>query len=625
MTHRKIQQFVLIFSVLLSVKVIARQDIISFESDQWDRTGAEIVQFMDRKCLIGRALLKDVEFENGIIEVDIAVTGQKARTYPGVLFRIQSPGNYERFYIRPHRAGLYPDAIQYVPAFNGIDGWQLYNGENYTSAADIPDNQWIHFKLEVSGSQARLFMDDMDKPVFVMNYLKHGISKGTIGLLCPMDRTAYFSNFKYKIDNTLKFIPVPAIEPHPGIIKNWQISQPFPFSQVDLEKHPDEQDLGDIKWQEVACESNGLVDISRYYGRTGREYNCILAKTTIHADKDKVMQLLFGYSDLVTLFFKGKLMFYGYSGYQGRDPSFLGIIGYNDGVYLPLKEGGNELLMWVFEAFGGWGFMAKDGNAVYEHEGVSQVWRIKKDLRMPESALYDKKRNVIYVTNFDRFGAPGQQFISKVTLDGKIQQLKWVETLFLPTGMGMFKDKLFVVERRNVAEIDLESGKIINRHPLPQPMFPNDIAIDKKGHKYISDTQKGAIYKFTNGKFEEWLKGTELANINGLCIDKDKLIAGITSYHSLTSIDLNTKAISTIVRFGEGLMDGIKVDQHGNYLVSHYEGRIYRVTPSGEATNLLYLQGTRCADFDYIPEKGLLIIPTLETNEMMVYKMLTKN
>ncbi len=621
MTYRKIFQITSIFILLFSIEVLAQDEFIDFESKQWERQGAEIVQFMGRKCLIGVAFLKDVEFENGIIEVDIAVTGQKARTYPGMLFRIQSPGNYERVYIRPHRASLYPDAIQYVPGFNGIDGWQLYNGENYTSAADIPDKQWVHFKLEVSGSQARLYIDDMDQPAFVMNHLKHGVSSGSLGLNSPRDRTAYFSNFKYKIDNTLKFTSIPEIEQHPGIIKNWQISQPFPFSQVDLEKHPDEQVLGEIKWQHVTCEPNGMVDISRYNGRTGREYDCVMAKATIHSDQEKVMQLQFGYSDLVTLFLNGKQMFLGSSAYQGRDRSFLGIIGYNDAVYLPLKKGDNELLMWILESFGGWGFMAKDGNAVFEAEGVDQAWKIKKELRMPESALYDKKRNVIYVTNFDQFSGPGQQFISKVTVNGKIQQLKWIETLSFPTGMAMFKDKLFVVERRNVAEIDLEAGKILNRHPLPQPMFPNDIAVDKKGNMYVSDTRKGAIYNFVNGKFEEWLKGTELANINGLCLNKGKLICGITSDHSLKSVDLKTKAITTIVRFGEGLMDGIKVDQHGNYLVSHYEGRIYRVTPDGQFTNLLYVQGTRCADFDYIAEKSLLIIPALEANELTAYKL----
>ena len=238
MFPQKMYRFVWIITFLLSTNVMAQNDFIDFESEQWDTQNAEIVQFMDRKSLMGTAFLKDVEFENGIIEVDIAVSGPKARSYPGVLFRVQSQENYERFYIRPHRASLYPDAIQYVPCFNGIDGWQLYNGENYASAADIPDNQWVHFKLEVSGSQARLFMDDMENPVFVMNDLKHGISKGTIGLNGPRNRTAYFSNFKYKTDDTLKFISVPEVEPIPGILKNWQIAQPFRFSQVDIENIP---------------------------------------------------------------------------------------------------------------------------------------------------------------------------------------------------------------------------------------------------------------------------------------------------------------------------------------------------------------------------------------------------
>lgn len=36
------------------------------------------------------SFLRPIEFENGVIEVDTAVSGQKIRTYPGVLFREQS-------------------------------------------------------------------------------------------------------------------------------------------------------------------------------------------------------------------------------------------------------------------------------------------------------------------------------------------------------------------------------------------------------------------------------------------------------------------------------------------------------------------------------------------------------
>jgi len=38
-------------------------------------------------------------------------------------------------------------------------------------------------------------------------------------------------------------------------------------------------------------------------------------------------------------------------------------------------------------------------------------------------------------------------------------------------------------------------------------------------------------------------------------------------------------------------------------------------------TELLYVQEERSADFEFIPEKNLLDIPTLETSELMGYRM----
>ncbi len=73
----------------------------------------KLLDHLDRTAFMGTAILEDVNFKNGIIEYDMAVTGQ--RSYPGIFFRVQSQNDYEHFYIRPHRAGLYPDALQYTP------------------------------------------------------------------------------------------------------------------------------------------------------------------------------------------------------------------------------------------------------------------------------------------------------------------------------------------------------------------------------------------------------------------------------------------------------------------------------------------------------------------------------
>jgi hypothetical protein len=47
---------------------------IDFDSPHWDLDGAKVLQYMDRKALVGSAMLKDVEFQNGIIKVDIYAT-----------------------------------------------------------------------------------------------------------------------------------------------------------------------------------------------------------------------------------------------------------------------------------------------------------------------------------------------------------------------------------------------------------------------------------------------------------------------------------------------------------------------------------------------------------------------
>ncbi|UCG92994.1 MAG: SMP-30/gluconolactonase/LRE family protein [candidate division WOR-3 bacterium] len=617
--------FLLSFTVL-SIKVFAQTDGIDFESGRWVLDNAQIVEHLDRKSLIGYAFLRDADFENGIIEADIAVTGHKVRSYPGIIFRMQSEENYENFYIRPHRASLYPDALQYTPVTNGISSWQLYNGEGFTASADIPPNQWIHLKMEISGKQARVYIDNAQQPALIINDLKHGVSKGTIGLLGPVDGTAYFSNFTYRIDNNLQFDPPPPVDIPPGLITDWHLSQAFKFSQIDIEKYPDEKFLAGIDWQEAKSEASGLIDIARYVKRVGTEPDVVLAKTFIDSEKNKVIELRFGYSDLVSIFLNGELYFVGSSVYQSRDPSFLGIIGFFDSVYLPFKKGKNELLLIIAEAFGGWGFMCQDGDAIFEQKGLVRMWQTPNDFKIPESVVYDRKSNVFYVSNYDGYNPSineGKQSISKISFDGSIEDLDWITGVKNPAGLTIFQDKLFVAERRSVLVIDIASQEIQIRYEIPQSSFLNDIAIDYAGNIYVSDSRKSIIFKLVDGEFQEWLKGEEINDPNGLIIDGDKLIFGNNGDNFLKSVDLDTRAITTIVNLGSGIIDGIKVDNNGDYFVSHWEGRIFRITPSGDVTKILDISvpNIYCADFEYVQEHNLLVIPTFLDHRVIAYQI----
>ncbi|MCP4150379.1 MAG: hypothetical protein GY757_21705, partial [bacterium] len=287
-------------AVFLSLNLLSQDDIIGFESKSWISKGAKVVNHLGRRCLIGTAYLKDVEFQNGVIEVDIAVNGK--RSYPGIIFRIQSLENYERFYIRPHRAGLYPDALQYTPVFNGVAAWQLYSGPGFTAWAKIPANKWIHLKMEINGDQARLFIDNSPNPLLVIPKLKHGFSKGSIGIMGPKDNSAYFSNFKYKKDDNLLFKKPGKTRAPTNMIKEWEISKVYKANLIDIAemKYPSFSSLFNAEWKSAAPDADGLVNISRFRKRSERGPDYVLARTVINAPKKEVSRLSFGYSDEVT-------------------------------------------------------------------------------------------------------------------------------------------------------------------------------------------------------------------------------------------------------------------------------------------------------------------------------------
>jgi sugar lactone lactonase YvrE len=609
---------------LISGYAFAESDHVDFESGRWMLGNAEVTEYLGRKCLAGRASLRDVEFQDGVIEVDVAVTG--GRSYPGVDFRIQSEADHERVYIRPHRAGLYPDAIQYTPVANGIASWQLFNGSGYTAAVELPDDEWVPIRVEVMGKRARVFVGEAGRPALVVNDLQHGLSSGTIGLNGPTDGTAYFSDFRYSTEEAPDFGSEPLSETPPGIISDWEISQAFRLSGIELDEDPYHQDLPPLEWQAVTSAPSGLVNVGNYISRTGREPDCILARTMIRSDRPRTMDLLFGYSDVVSIFLNGEILFTGNSAYRSRDPSFLGIIGFHDAVYLPLREGENELLLIVAEAFGGWGFMCQDADAIFEHEDISEAWTTPKILRVPESVVFDAARDVFYVSNYDAYnpsGNRGLQSIARVAVDGTLESPDWISGLNNPTGLAVGGDRLYVVERTAVAEIDLGSEEVVSHHMLPGAVLPNDIALDGEGRLYVSDSRKSVIYRRADGDFEEWLVGGEIGQPNGLYVHGTKLLVGNNADNCLKAVDLDTGEVTIIARLAPGLIDGIGTDGRGNYLVSHWEGRIYRITQSGRIVKLLdtTVPGLNCADFACAAEHRLLVIPTFARNHLVAYRL----
>ncbi len=125
--------------------------------------------------------------------------------------------------------------------------------------------------------------------------------------------------------------------------------------------------------------------------------------------------------------------------------------------------------------------------------------------------MYDPKRALLYVTNFNQLnlGNPlAYQFISKLSPDGEIIDLKWIDNLDNPLGITLHNDRIYVAERGGVAIIDPRKGERVENLMIEGSIFLNDIPVDKSIGIYISDTRRNSILKSEDETFVPWLEGS---------------------------------------------------------------------------------------------------------------------
>ena len=375
-----IRALVLVAVLLLCPVIVLAQNeqplAVPPDSPRWQLEGnAKPAEYQGRKCLLldgGDAVLKDFEMRDGVIDVDVATPA--TRGFFGFDIRIApDQSNYEEIYLRQHKSGQ-PDAMQYTPVLGTGRNWQLFNGPGFTGAVDIPKAEWFHLRLEVTGAQAKLYVKDMDKPALVMDDLKSGVQKGQIALYTLTGET-YFTNF------TVKTTPDAPWERHlppmsPNTITKWSISPTYDGLARNLEAPLSDAEAKSMQWQDVEAEPPGFVVLYRYrqaphprvtfQGDFSKRLEpqpgmkVLYARAFMESDREQVKKLSIGYSDDVSVFLNGKILYRGRSAQGFRDPGFLGIVNpENDAVYLPLKKGRNELMLAVSELGGGWGFVCR--------------------------------------------------------------------------------------------------------------------------------------------------------------------------------------------------------------------------------------------------------------------------
>ncbi|MFD2513834.1 family 16 glycoside hydrolase [Pontibacter locisalis] len=354
----------LIWALAASWAGFANDNRFSFNSGNWETgtTKPVVENYLGQESLYlerGHVLYSNQEMQDGILEVDIAP--DPARGMAGIVFRHDGKNNYEELYIRQGKSGQ-PDAVQYTPVFNGSSSWQLY-AEHQAKHVFRP-NEWIHLKIEVQGTLARVYLDHSDIPSMVISNLRQGSKSGKFGLWTL--NGARFSNFRFTpLDPTTA--PTGSIVPDvaANVVKSWQVSPSFLVQDVQVEKWPK---LHQLTWETLPTDAQGLLNIAQYRSKREAEAferntdDMVWVKLELQSDKEQVKKLYFEYSNKAHLLLNGAPVFFGDNSFRAKNGMYRGEIDKQlrtNAVYLPLKKGQNTILVALASRANGWGLMAR--------------------------------------------------------------------------------------------------------------------------------------------------------------------------------------------------------------------------------------------------------------------------
>jgi hypothetical protein len=301
--------------------------------------------FDNRETLLlnGKAFVKNKQFSNGTIEVD--VFANKNRSFAGIIFRKQQ-NTMEEVYMRLHKSNQ-ADAIQYSPTYNEELTWQLY--KEYQANVTFKNKGWNTLRIEINSNTAEVFIND--EKVLTLDNLRTANNNGEIGLFALFNNR--FSNFRFTSKEvTSKTNKETQNKKESNIISQWNITKAFPFIEDELSFNSFSKE----KLATVTTENSGLLPFSKFIKKPSSgnfEKNKEL-------NNNQVRLFSFDYSDKIIVYLNGTAIFRGNNAFRSKGLQYQGHIDINaNKLYLNLKKGKNTLHCVVIDKANGWGLIGK--------------------------------------------------------------------------------------------------------------------------------------------------------------------------------------------------------------------------------------------------------------------------
>ena len=260
------------------------------------------------------------------------------------------------------------------------------------------------------------------------------------------------------------------------------------------------------------------------------------------------------------------------------------------------------------------------------------------DMSTPESALHDPEADVYLVSNIN--GGPGDRddngFISRVSPDGQVLDLKWIDgadpgvTLHAPKGSAVYGDRFYVADIDVVRRFDRTSGAPLGAWAVPNAGFLNDVAVGADGTVYVTDTGiaitaqgfaptgTAAIYRFdADGEARAIAQGDALALPNGIIDTPQGLVMVPVGGNTVVGVAPDGE-LTVVAELPQGQLDGVVALEDGSLVVSSFGANaIYHVSSSGAVTEII--SDTPAADIGFDVGRSRVLIPQLDSNRLLIY------